>query len=117
MPGGKVRLYANALPDVVQAQLRDGEIALAIDQQIMDATISDDGLSLVAPVPDPADLMRMVRCERDLRLAATDWVVARAAERGEPVPEAWAAYRQALRDLPDAQPDATPETVIWPPSP
>ena len=41
-----------------------------------------------------------LRAERDRRLAETDWVVARAYERGEPVPEAWAAYRQALRDLP-----------------
>jgi len=40
------------------------------------------------------------RAERNRRLAETDWVVARAYERGEPVPEAWAAYRQALRDLP-----------------
>ena len=40
------------------------------------------------------------RAERDRRLAETDWVVTRAYERGEPVPEAWAAYRQALRDLP-----------------
>jgi hypothetical protein len=40
------------------------------------------------------------RAERDRRLAETDWVVARAYERGEPVPEVWAAYRQALRDLP-----------------
>ena len=41
-----------------------------------------------------------LRDERNRRLAATDWIVARAYERGEPVPEAWAAYRQALRDLP-----------------
>jgi len=40
------------------------------------------------------------RAERNRRLAATDWLVVRAYERGEPVPEAWAAYRQALRDLP-----------------
>jgi hypothetical protein len=40
------------------------------------------------------------RAERGRRLAETDWIVARAYERGEPVPEAWAAYRQALRDLP-----------------
>ncbi len=40
------------------------------------------------------------RAERDRRLAETDWIVARAYERGEPVPEDWATYRQALRDLP-----------------
>ncbi|TFU17588.1 phage tail assembly chaperone [Thermus tengchongensis] len=41
-----------------------------------------------------------LRAERDRRLAATDWVVARAYEQGVPVPPKWAAYRQALRDLP-----------------
>ena len=41
-----------------------------------------------------------LRAERNRRLAETDWIVARAYERGEPVPEIWTAYRQALRDLP-----------------
>ena len=41
-----------------------------------------------------------LRAERNRRLAETDWVVAWTYEQGEPVPEAWAAYRQALRDLP-----------------
>ena len=40
------------------------------------------------------------RAERNRRLAGTDWIVIQAYERGEPVSEAWAAYRQALRDLP-----------------
>ncbi|MCX7850972.1 phage tail assembly chaperone [Thermus sp.] len=42
-----------------------------------------------------------LRAERNQRLAATDWVVVRAAERGEEVPAEWRAYRQALRDLPE----------------
>jgi len=59
------------------------------------------------------------RAERNRRLAETDWVVARAYERGEPVPEAWAAYRQALRDLPE---QLTDEQVLsgkipWPEPP
>jgi hypothetical protein len=59
------------------------------------------------------------RAERDRRLAETDWVVARAYERGGPVPEAWAAYRQALRDLPER---LTDEQVLsgeipWPEPP
>ena len=41
------------------------------------------------------------RAERNRRLAEADWIVDQAYERGEPVPEAWAAYRQALRDLPE----------------
>jgi hypothetical protein len=60
-----------------------------------------------------------LRAKRDRRLAETDWVVARAYERGEPVPEAWAAYRQALRDLPE---QLTDEQVLagdipWPEPP
>ena len=41
-----------------------------------------------------------------------DWRAARAFELGEPMPEAWRAYRQALRDLPD-QP-GFPLSVSWP---
>ncbi|APD09761.1 phage tail assembly chaperone [Thermus brockianus] len=41
-----------------------------------------------------------LRAERNRRLADADWIVVRAYERGEPVPEEWANYRQALRDLP-----------------
>ena len=51
------------------------------------------------------------RAERDRRLAETDWMVARAYERGEPVPEAWAAYRQALRDLPKTL--TNEEVLAW----
>ena len=40
-----------------------------------------------------------VRRERDQLLAESDWVVARAYERGEPVPADWVTYRQALRDI------------------
>jgi len=59
------------------------------------------------------------RAERDRRLAETDWVVVRAYERGQRVPEVWVAYRQALRDLP-AQ--LTDEQVLsgdipWPKKP
>jgi hypothetical protein len=59
------------------------------------------------------------RAERARRLAQTDWIVARAYERGEPVPEAWAVYRQALRDLPE---HLTDEQVLagdipWPEPP
>lgn len=65
--------------------------------------------------PTPAALARDARAERDRRLASCDWVVARATERGEPVPPAWAAYRQGLRDVP-AQP-GFPAAIEWPLSP
>lgn len=56
-----------------------------------------------------------VRAERDAKLAATDWVVIKAMERGEAVSAAWAAYRQALRDI-TAQ-AGFPVNVAWPVEP
>ena len=43
---------------------------------------------------------RLLREERDKRLTACDWVVAKHTEHGKMVPEDWKIYRQALRDLP-----------------
>ena len=52
------------------------------------------------------------RMERNLRLAASDWTQVSDA----PVDQAaWAAYRQALRDLPKNTQD--PRNPIWPVSP
>lgn len=64
------------------------------------------------PVPTSAALAEELRRERDRRLAACDWVLLRAIELGQPVPAAWAAYRAALRALPD-QP-GFPAHVQWP---
>lgn len=54
------------------------------------------------------------RAERNRRLTASDWIVARSAEAGQPVPAAWQAYRQALRDITE-QPD--PLQITWPTPP
>lgn len=53
--------------------------------------------------------------ERSSRLAATDWVILRNLETNEPIPEAWLAYRQALRDLPETVTDY--DNVEWPVKP
>ena len=47
-----------------------------------------------------AEPHRLLRIERDRRLTACDWVVAKHTEHGKMVPEDWKIYRQALRDLP-----------------
>ena len=50
-----------------------------------------------------AEPMRLLRIERDRRLAETDWVVIRAYSQKQDVPEDWINYMQALRDLPATQ--------------
>jgi len=63
-------------------------------------------------VAPPSFSLEEVRAVRNRRLAACDWVVARALERGEPVPPAWVAYRQGLRDLLNRGVDL--ERLVWP---
>lgn len=58
-----------------------------------------------------AEAWAALRAERDRRLAKTDWIVSRAYERGEPIPEVWAVYRQALRDIPQSLTDE--EVLAW----
>jgi hypothetical protein len=59
--------------------------------------------------------LKELRQERDRRLQAVDWVVIRSTSTSTPVPEAWATYMQALRDLPATTED--PANPVWPPVP
>ena len=69
---------------------------------------------------DSAEAMRLLRIERDTRIAKTDW----RASADLTLADAWKTYRQALRDLPasatpkldsDYQLDLT--SVTWPTEP
>ena len=69
---------------------------------------------------DNAEAMRLLRIERDTRIAKTDW----RASSDLTLSDAWKTYRQALRDLPAS---ATPKlgsdyeldltSVTWPTEP
>ena len=72
-----------------------------------------------------AEPHKLLREERNKRLAACDWVVAKHTEHGKMVPEDWKIYRQALRDLPsisyrpELNSDGTlkMDSVAWPTPP
>lgn len=66
----------------------------------------------VGAEPDNA---AVAKNKRDALLAETDWVVTKALETGNPVPQVWIDYRQALRDI-TAQPDF-PNNIVWPEKP
>ena len=73
---------------------------------------------------DNAEPMRLLRIERDKRLADCDWVCAKATDTGVAVSDAWKTYRQALRDLPasaspklDSEYELDLTSVTWPSSP
>lgn len=56
-----------------------------------------------------------MRDKRDNLLAQSDWIVSVSYEQQNPVPEDWASYRQALRDVPTQQ--GFPYEIIWPTKP
>jgi len=68
--------------------------------------------------------VRLLRVERDKRLAATDWKVVKAKETGTNLSAAFKEYRQTLRDLPstatptlDERGDLDLSSVTWPTEP
>lgn len=67
------------------------------------------------PPVDPEELADAARAQRDSLLTACDWVVVRAQELGEPVPQEWADYRQALRYVPEQA--GFPDNIDWPEMP
>ena len=60
-------------------------------------------------------LAQEARSKRDNLLAACDWRVTAATERGETPDANWQAYRQALRDI-SKQP-GFPANIVWPQEP
>lgn len=64
---------------------------------------------------ESAEAWAPVRAERDRRLAASDWTQLPDAPLDDKARKAWAAYRQALRDMP--QDHADPDDVVWPEAP
>ena len=73
---------------------------------------------------DAAEAMKLLRVERDKRLAKDDWKVVMAKETGTNLSSAFKTYRQALRDLPasatptlDSSYELDMTSVTWPTEP
>ena len=70
---------------------------------------------------DAAEGMRLLRVERDAKLAALDWEVVKAYSNGVAVDEKLKTYMQALRDLPASAKPTTDDfgeliadSITWP---
>ena len=76
---------------------------------------ADGNIAPYVPPPPPTEeeLAASIRAERDALLVQTDWT--QLPDVPEPTREAWADYRQALRDIP--QQEGFPHTVNWPEKP
>ena len=75
------------------------------DSAILSSDPSDFGVTWSQVKPKIAELeaaepMRLLRLERNRRLAETDWITLKAYSQGVEVHPIWKNYMQALRDLP-----------------
>ncbi|QOT74847.1 tail fiber assembly protein [Cupriavidus basilensis] len=81
--------------------------------KVIDANASGHPVAIDRPGPSDADIAANARASRDALLAATDWTQlpdVPAATKAK-----FAAYRQALRDVPE-QP-GFPRAIAWPSAP
>lgn len=67
----------------------------------------------LGPVPTAEDDMRVIRSERDRRIAESDWT--QLPDVPEAIKLKWQTYRQALRDVPQNYTD--PVNTSWPTEP
>lgn len=124
----------DAAPDAIREQFMarlagsinrwewDGEWKLVQDESTIakfDLTVADFPEPPVPEKPDynPDERQREqqakeIRAQRDALLAESDWTQVVDAPVNQ---DAWAEYRQALRDVPEQA--GFPEDVIWPDAP
>ena len=72
--------------------------------------ISDEVVRLQAAEP-----LRLLRIERNAKLAETDWEIVMHKEKGTNIPTELKTYRQALRDITDSA--TSLDDVTWPEKP
>lgn len=84
----------------------------AYDNQVAGCFFRGGAWVVVASTPDTAKLSEEARALRNLLIAQSDWTVLADAPLTAAQKTAWAAYRQALRDV-TAQ-AGFPVDVVWP---
>ena len=112
------KIHGDNIPDDAVEITSEEHAALLAGQSAGKVIASDaNGKPVLSDPAAPSvdELASASRAQRDALLTACDWVVVRAYEASAAVPEAWAAYRQALRDVPDQS--GFPATINWPVSP
>jgi len=88
----------------------DGKINFTADEET--ARDAEEKVELEAR---PAEMFKIVRRERDFKLAKTDWMT--LADSPE-MSDEWKAYRKLLRDFPSTLNDTTVlNEITWPEEP
>lgn len=98
-----------AMLEVQGVQVCDGLLLIDAAEGLEDEL--KEAIDAFVYVPDPAPF----RAERNARLSDCDWTQLADAPLSAEGRQAWAAYRQALRDVP--QQPGFPAAIVWPEQP
>lgn len=85
----------------------------AYESRLVSAIELADGEEILPFVPDLQALASQARDQRNRLLTASDWT--QGADAPQTLKDAWAPYRQALRDVP--QQAGFPSSITWPTKP
>ena len=102
-------------PDALWGLTNNDLRTLTWDESNADPKPTAEMLDAAWPAVRDARKWAQVRAERDRLLAECDWTQVADAPLSSAEKEAWAVYRQALRDIPQTQDD--PDDIVWPETP
>jgi len=102
-------------PDALWGLTNNDLSTLSWDESNADAKPTKKALDAAWPAVRDARAWAQVRAERDRLLVESDWTQMPDSPLNGEQKNAWADYRQELRDLP--QSFATPDEVVWPTAP
>ena len=108
-------------PNARWSLMSDDISTLVWDEDPADKPSDEEVIAKAEEILNNAPLRRL-RQIRDDRMREVDWVTLRAARTGEPIPQEWLDYMQALADITDQAPNATLSGrdvlgVTWPERP
>jgi hypothetical protein len=104
-------LHPDALWGLTNNDLR----TLTWDESNADAKPTKKALDSAWPAVRDARAWAAVRTERDRLLVESDWTQMPDSPLNGEQKNAWADYRQTLRDIPQTQDD--PDSIVWPETP
>ena len=99
-------------PDALWGLTNNDLSTLTWDESNTDAKPTKKALDEAWPAVEMERKWKAVRAERDRLLTASDWTQVADAPLTASVKQAWADYRQALRDIPQTQ--NNPDSIVWP---
>lgn len=116
-PNKQIRVCIQTADEAhARLQLAYGEVYIEVDGPV-DGKINRDGMTITVAGIDMDVELDKIRERRTNLLARCDYTIFPDSPFTADEREAWAAYRQALRDITEDQPNATLDSIVWPEPP